>query len=152
MSRLDRAHPPAPLAATPVARPAPALPRRILLWSALALAAAAGVVAGAAPAPADPELTALLRFMAAMKAGIALGAALLVDWRLRHPIRPFLAGAAVVAAATALAGPALMFGTVQMTLGGILHYAGLGALLLLAAVDRVAIGAILREAVSRRRR
>jgi hypothetical protein len=152
MSRLDRAHPPAPLAATPVAQPAPSLPRRLLLWSTLALAATLGLLAGAAPLPADPELTALLRFMAATKAGIALGAALLVDWRLRHPIRPALAAAAITASATALAGPALMFGLVQMTLGGVLHYAGLGALLLLAALDRAAIGAILREAVSRRRR
>jgi hypothetical protein len=150
MSRLDRIHP-APPAATAIAAPASPLPRRILLWSALALAAALGLWAGAAPTPADPELTALLRFMAAMKAGIALGAAFLLDWRLRHPIRPTLAAASIAAAATALAGPALMFGLVQMTLGGILHYAGLGALLFLAALDRAAIGAILRDAVSRRR-
>jgi hypothetical protein len=151
MSHLDRPIPAAAEVSTS-ARPAPALPRRVLLWSALALAAALGLLAGAAPAPADPELAALLRFMAATKAGIALGAALLVDWRLRHPIRPALAVAAIAAAATALGGPALMFGLVQMTLGGVLHYAGLGALLLLAALDRAAIGAILREAVSRRRR
>ncbi len=152
MSRLDRAHLPAPLAGSAVTPPASPLPRRVLLWAVLALAAAAGLSAGAGPAPGDAELAALLRFMAATKAGIALAAALVVDWRLRHPARPLLVASLVAAAATSLAGPALMFGLTDMSLGGVLHYAGLGALLLLAWLDRAATGAILREAVARRRR
>jgi hypothetical protein len=151
MSRLSPPPPAAPLAGSTATRAgSPGLRRLVLL---AALSAAVGLGLGlTARGGGDPDLVPLLGFMAATKAGIALGAALLVDWRLRHPAGRVLAVLLVGGAALALAGPVVMFDTSQLRLGGLMHYAGLGMLALLAWRDRVAVGAILAAAVEARRR
>src|SRR4051812_33021347 len=79
LSRLDRSSWPTPLATSPVLPAARPLAWRLAL--AVALLAVAGLLLsfarGTGPgetAASDPELAVLLRFMAAMKLGIALGA------------------------------------------------------------------------------
>ncbi len=133
-------------------RPAPARAPRLALLAALGLAVAAVGVLGRGGPPLDADFAALLGFMAATKAGIALGAAALVWWRLGHPLRGGLATGLIAASAAALAGPVLMLLNPEVLhLGAVLHYGGLGALALLAWLDRAAIGALLSQAVARRR-
>ena len=64
--------------------------RAALIGTALLAAIAGFAVAGAA-APGEPELALLIRFMAVIKAAMALGAVALVAWRLTLPATPRLA-------------------------------------------------------------
>jgi len=52
----------------------------------------AALALGSGTAAADPELTLLIRFMAVLKAGMALAGAALAAWRLRFPASSRLAG------------------------------------------------------------
>ncbi len=152
MSRLGPVRPVEAPALSRGATPASTLAPRIALLAALALAVAAVGVLGRGGPPLDADFAALLGFMAITKAGIALGAAVLVWWRLGHPLRGGTAGAVIAASATALAGPVLMLANPEaLHLGAVLHYGGLGALAGLAWRDRAAIGALLAQAVARRR-
>jgi hypothetical protein len=96
----------------PQVRPAPRAAagtwRALLLLGVLA-AAFAGARLGAPGAAllADPGLARLLRGMAAIKAGLALGGVALLAWRFGRPVTvgvatAYLAGAWTVVAATAL--------------------------------------------------
>ncbi len=161
----DQAHrfPTAAPALSPAAASAPApaaraaaLPR-ILLGAAVALAAAAAWLATGGPeaaraAAADPELTWLLRPMAATKLLVALGALALAYWRLGRPAGPAAMAGWLVAAALLGAGPALIWRIATVGVGGLAFHAGLLALLLTAWLDRGAVGTALSEAIATRRR
>ena len=151
MSRLDRHHPPAPFAGTRIVRPTASPARRIALLASLVTGVAAALLLGGTTADlGDPDLAVVLRTTAATKALIILGAAWLVDWRLRHPAGRATAAALIVAVTAALSGTALMFGLAEFRAGAALHYAGLAALGFLAWRDRAAIAAILAARASRR--
>lgn len=159
----DQAHrfPTAAPALSPAAASAPApatrataLPR-ILLGATVALAAAwlaTGGPEAARAAAADPELTWLLRPMAATKLLVALGALALAYWRLGRPAGPAAMAGWLVAAALLGAGPALIWRIATVGVGGLAFHAGLLALLLTAWLDRGAVGMALSEAIAARRR
>ena len=75
--------------------------RAALIGTAL-LAAIAGFAFAGAAAPGEPELALLIRFMAVIKAAMALGAVALVAWRLTLPATPRLALAGIAALITAM--------------------------------------------------
>jgi hypothetical protein len=114
----------------------PALARGILLLV-IAAAAAAGAMAAAAPASslaaahAGADLIRLLRFMAVLKAAIAVTAAAAVFWRLGAAITlPWFAIYAAACASMA-AGPGLIWAMVHVGLGAALLHGGLLAVILL---------------------
>ena len=156
MSRLDRHHPPAPFAGSratpPPVAPGGAASRRIALLAALVAATAAALLLGNDPRAGDldPDLATVLRVSVATKGLIALCVAAVVDWRLRHPVGGRTATAFIAAAALSLAGPAFAYGLIHLQTGLTLHYAGLGALALLAWRDRAAIAAIFEARAHRR--
>jgi len=114
----------------------PAMARGILLLV-IAAAAAAGAIDAAAPASsvavahAGADLTRLLRFMAVLKAAIAVTAAAVVFWRLGAAITlPWFAAYAAACAAMA-AGPGVIWAMVHVGLGAVLLHGGLLAVILL---------------------
>lgn len=115
------------------------VPNRTVLVAAVAGAVLAGfAVAGwgaDAPRMADGELTHLLRMMAVLKLVLALGAAFLVDWRLRQPVGPRAVAAYVAGAGMMAAGPGLIWGLAHLVLGAVLFHAGVAMLLVLACKD-----------------
>ncbi len=111
---------------------------RPVLAAAVLGAAAAALLTGADPSAADPELLVLLRFMAVVKAAMALGAAALVTWRLGWPVRPAAAAGYVVATSSMAAGPGLIWQLGHVGAGAVLVHGGLVALIGLAWLDRAA--------------
>jgi hypothetical protein len=114
----------------------PALARG-LLFLVIAAAAAAGALGVASPASslavahAGTELTRLLRFMAVLKAGIAVAAGAAVFWRLGAGVTlPWFAAYAAACAAMA-AGPGVIWAMVHVGLGAVLLHGGLLAVILL---------------------
>jgi hypothetical protein len=114
----------------------PALARGILLMV-IAAAVAASAIAAAAPASsvavahAGAELTRLLRFMAVLKAAIAVTAAAVVFWRLGAAITlPWFTAYAFACGAMA-AGPGVIWAMVHVGLGAALLHGGLLAVILL---------------------
>ena len=85
---------------------------------------------------ADPELALLLRFMAIVKAGIALGAAALVARRMRDPVQPAAALAYVAAASSMAAGAGFIWQLEHVAAGAVLVHGGLVALAAVAWMDR----------------
>jgi hypothetical protein len=139
MSRLSdaRSHggfPSAPRRAEPY--------HRIALAATVVLAAAAGFVIGQdalsvrAAQAAGPELVRVLRFMAAIKGVLALGATALVWWRFGYPASVRLTTAAIAACALMAAGCGVVWCMAHIVLGSALFYAGLLPLLALAYIDR----------------
>lgn len=157
MSYLTRNHDPAPAAASLAAqRAASALPVRVALVAAVALAIALAQVLGhgeaaARAAAADPELTRMLRGMAALKAGLALGAVCLVAWRLGYPASARLAAGLIAAAALMAAGPVLIWHVAPVAAAALLFHAGMGLLLVLCLTDRSGAQELYAAATSRRR-
>lgn len=130
------------------AAPQSALPApryRIALVIAVALAAVAGIVAGQDAASAHavqvagPDLTRLLRLMAAVKAAMALGATWLAWWRLGYPASLRVAAACIVACALMAAGPGLIWSMTHVALGAVLVHAGLLLMLILSWADRAGV-------------
>jgi hypothetical protein len=109
--------------------------RAALIGTAL-LAAIAGFAFAGAAAPGEPELALLIRFMAVIKAAMALGAVALVAWRLTLPATPRLAFAGIAACALMAAGPGLIWGMQHVIAGAVLFHAGFALLLVLAWRDR----------------
>ncbi len=104
----------------------------------------------AAAAHAGDALTRLLRFMAVVKAGIALAACAAMLWRLGAAITlPWFTAYAVSAAAMA-AGPGLIWGMVHVGLGAMLLHGGLIGTILLFWQDK-AVGDRLAAVVAARR-
>jgi hypothetical protein len=124
----------------------------LLLCVAAALAAAFLATGGEsdAVAQAGPDLTRLLRAMAAIKALAAAAAIAAVLWRLGSPATlPWLAGYALAGAAMA-AGPLLVWSLAHVALGALLLHGGLLATLLLLWRDP-AVAARLAALVATRR-
>ena len=94
----------------------------------LALATQAG--------PHDPELATLLRFMAVLKAAMALGAAALIAWRLGWPVRPATGLGYVAGVSSMAAGAGLIWQLGHVGTGALLVHGSLLALAGLAWLDR----------------
>ena len=106
-----------------------------LTLAAAALAAAA-LALTTQPGPHDPELATLLRFMAVVKAAMALGAAALLGWRFGRPMRP-AAGLAYIAGTSSMAaGAGLIWQLGHVGTGALLVHGGLLALIGVAWMDR----------------
>ena len=109
------------------------------LIAAAILAAFAGLAIGHHPAyhaaSFDVDLARLLRFMALIKAALAVLAGGLVWWRLRLAASPRLATAYIGALALMAAGPGLIWSMTHMIAGAILFHAGLLAFLALGWTD-----------------
>lgn len=120
--------------------PLPATLPTVRLYWRMALAAAvlgAGTLALTTGAgPHDPELATLLRFMAVVKAAMALGAAALVGWRFGSPVRPATALACIAGTSSMAAGAGLIWQLGHVGAGVLLVHGGLAALAGLAWVDR----------------
>jgi hypothetical protein len=126
-----------PHAQTSISALAPGVARAILL-AVITIAFLAGchfTGGPAAAAHAGPALARLLRFMAVVKAGIALAACAAVLWRLGAAITlPWFTAYAVSAAAMA-AGPGLIWGMAHVAPGALLLHGGLIATVLLVWRD-----------------
>ena len=156
MSRLSDAHfhggfPSAPRRVEPY--------RRITLAFAVIAAAAAGFAIGhdalsvRVAQAAGPDLVRLLRFMAAVKGVLALGAVAVAWWRLGYPASARLAMAAITACALMAAGCGVVWCMAHIVLGSALFYAGLLSLVALGYVDRDEVhdaASNLRLAIQRR--
>lgn len=132
----------------PAVRPywRPLLAAAVLGTATLALTTQAG--------PHDPELATLLRFMAVVKAAMALGAAALVGWRFGSPVRAATALAYIAGASSMAAGAGLIWQLGHIGAGALLVHGGLLALAGIAWLDRTgwdqAAGAISASIRSRR--
>ena len=80
-----------------------------------------------APAIAGSDLTNLLRFMAALKGGLALVVLVAVFWRLAAPISLLRLAPYAIASGTMVAGPGLIWGMSHVGLGALLLHGGLFA-------------------------
>jgi hypothetical protein len=127
----------------------------------LVLVVVAGIAAGLlatgdagrahAVAAAGPELTRLLRAMAAIKSVLSAAAVAAVLWRLGAAVRlPWFAGYAAAAAAMA-AGPGLIWDMAHVGAGALVLHGGLLMTIVLLWRDPV-MAARLSEAVAARRR
>ena len=84
----------------------------------------------------DPDLMVLLRFMAVVKAGMAIGIAALVAWRMREPVRFAPASAYVAAVCSMAAGAGLIWQLGHVAAGAVLVHGGLAAFAVAAWMDR----------------
>ncbi len=139
----DFAHPTSPVAAARPTVHAPAR-RRVPPFAPVCVltvigAALAGLVLGrwsaAAGAAWDPQLVALLRFMAAIKFAGVIAASALVLWRARTPFPNRAAFASVAALASMALAPGLIGSLAHIALAAALFHAGLLTLLVLAWRD-----------------
>ncbi len=109
--------------------------RRGLLLAALAAGAGWAIYATGATDTAEAvaragwELARLLRFMALLKATMAMGALAAVWWRLALPATPGWLLAYLAAGAAMAAGPVLIWGMAHVGLGSLLLHGGLFAAL-----------------------
>jgi len=126
-----------PFAASEAARREARISAAPLVWGTAAAAGLAGLVVGllAKPPYMDAELVPLLRFMALIKAGMALGAAALTQWRLRREAGVWVAGALVGSTALMMGAPGLIWALTHVVLGAVLFHAGLVVFLVAAARD-----------------
>jgi hypothetical protein len=133
----------------------PAAARAVLAVAILAALAGGALATGPdavarAVAASGPDLTRLLRAMAALKAVMAAGAVAAMVWRLGAAVTlPWLAGYAAAAAAMA-AGPVVIWGMAHVGVGATLLHGGLLASVLLLWRDP-AVGARLSAIVAARR-
>jgi len=95
-------------------------------------------------------LTRLMRFMAVVKAAMALAAASALFWRFGGPVRLNWFAAYAVSAAAMAAGPGLIWGMVHVGLGALCLHGGLFATILLLWRDP-ATSARLQAMVTARR-
>ena len=122
---------------------------RLLLAGAVAAAGVLGL--GGDGGGAGSELLVLMRFMAGVKAAMALGAVALVWWRMGAPVGRGTAAAYVMAAAVMAAGPGLIWDMRHIALGAAAVHGGLSALLVVGWLDRAGWNGLVGEAVARRR-
>ncbi len=115
--------------------------------------AAAGVLGffGGGDGGAGSDLLVLMRFMAVVKAAMALGAVALVWWRMGAPVGRGAAAAYVMAAAVMAVGPGLIWDMRHIALGAVAVHGGLSALLVVGWLDRAGWNSLVGEAVARRR-
>ncbi len=130
---------------------------RAVLCMVIAVAMAAGFVATSPAASAlamqhdGAALTRLMRFMALIKAGMAMLTAGAVFWRLALPATALRLAAYITSAAAMSAGPGLIWGMVHVGWGALLLHGGLLAAVLLLWRDP-AVAARLEALVAARRR
>jgi hypothetical protein len=112
-------------------------PRRAILVLAVAGAGAASAAVGAAGSalPADADLVLLVRFMAVVKAMMAMAAAGLVWWRLGSGIGTGLAAGYIAAVTLMATSPGVVWSMTSPTLASALFHSGLLFGLALAARD-----------------
>jgi hypothetical protein len=123
---------------------------RLALGAAVVAAGALGFMGGG-DGGAGSDLLVLLRFMAGVKAAMALGAVALVAWRMGAPVGVGTAAAYVAASALMAAGPGLIWDMQHVALGAMAVHGGLSALLVVGWMDRAGWSGVLGEAVARRR-
>ena len=99
-------------------------------------AAVVALLTNADPSAADPELLVLLRFMAVVKAAMAMVAMALVAWRLNGPVRPATALIYVAAVSSMAAGAGLIWQLEHVAAGAVMVHGGLVAAAVLAWFDR----------------
>ena len=138
MTDLSQIH--APTARRPIIVPRrKPLPWPVLLYAGVAVAGTAGFVAGRATAGdasgMEWQLAVLLRFMAAVKGLMVLGALGLTQWRVRAPASGALALAYGAALALMAAGPGLIWSLSHIAVGAAAFHAGLLLYLVLAWRD-----------------
>jgi hypothetical protein len=127
----------------------------------LAAAIAAGYVALLWTAPdatasalrqTDAELVMLLRFMAVVKALLALFALAAAVWRLGYPASPLLTAAYVLAPALMCAAPVVIWQMAYVATGAEMFHGGLALLLLALFADRGQASDLAKTALMRLRR
>jgi hypothetical protein len=139
MSFLGR--PPEAASASQSVRPLPSvragLPPALLVWGIGGAAGLVGLLIGlqAAPPRMDAALVPLLRFMAVIKAGMAVGAGALVQWRLQGDAGIWLKWSLLGATALMMVGPGVIWGLNHIVLGALLFHAGLVVFLVASARD-----------------
>jgi len=106
----------------------------MFLTAAMIGAAALGLLAG--HSAVDPELALLLRFMAGVKAMMAVAAGALAAWRFGHPVRPAVGMGYVVAVSGMAAGAALIWQLEHVAVGAVMVHGGLATLAILGWLDR----------------
>ncbi len=122
--------------------------RSIGFFPGLGLAVFAGGALGLSlaqgPSATDPALLTLLRFMAVMKGGLALGAAWALMGRWRRPMQNPARGAYLIGLAALIAGPPPIWAGTHVLAGAVLVHAGLALLAVTAWRDRAAWRPILK--------
>ena len=126
---------------------------RVALVAVFAGAGALGFLgfAGGGDGGAGSDLVVLMRFMAGVKAAMALGAVALVWWRMGAPVGRGTAAAYVAASALMAAGPGLIWDMRHVGLGAMAVHGGLSALLVVGWLDRAGWSGVLGGALVRRR-
>ncbi len=123
---------------------------RLALMGAVAAVGVLGFLGGNGGG-AGSDLLMLMRFMAGVKAAMALGAVALVWWRMEAPVGRAAAAAYVMAAAVMAVGPGLIWDMRHIALGAVAVHGGLSALLVVGWLDRAGCIGVGGEAVARRR-
>jgi len=164
MSDIVSSHPARFVAAAPVAvaQGGPAVWRASLWQPALlvlvgATAAAGWLAAGVDAArpsllDSDPELAMLLRFMAGVKAAIALAVLGVTAWRLGHPATPAVILLYLAAVSLMCAAPGVIWQLAYVGVGAGLFHAGLLLLLGALVADRGEATQLVGTALRRARR
>lgn len=127
-----------------------ALAMAVVLAAVTAFAVGQDAASAQAVQAAGPELTRVLRFMAAVKAILALAASWLAWWRLGYPATPRLAVACIAACALMAAGPGLIWSMEHAALGAVMVHAGLLLMLILGWADRAGLQEVATSAGRRR--
>ena len=123
---------------------------RLALAGAVAAAGVLGFLGGD-DGGAGSDLLVLMRFMAGVKAAMALGAVALVWWRMGAPTGRGTAAAYAMAAAVMAVGPGLIWDMRHIALGAVAVHGGLSALLAVGWLDRAGWNGVVGQAVARRR-
>ena len=156
MSRLTNAFDHAAFVSTAPRRAGSAPLWRGILAASVGLAIAVAFLAGQDAASvravesAGPELTRLLRFMAAVKAVLAIGGIALVWWRSAYPATRRAMLAYVAACLSMAVAPGLIWSVAHVALGAILFHAGLALLLLVCWTDGASTQDLFRRRARRR--
>jgi hypothetical protein len=99
---------------------------------------------------AGAELTMLLRFMALVKSGFAIGLVWLAAWRLGFPASPGITTAYAAACALMPAGAGLIWGLAHVVAGAVLFHAGLLLIIGVGWIDQEDFGTLMVRSFRRR--
>jgi hypothetical protein len=139
------------------ARPGWAGNWRATMWGVALVCGVAGFMVTGAAATAGAvradgaELVMLLRFMATVKTGMAVGLVALAAWRMGFPARPGMATWYAVACGLMPAGAGLIWGMAHVAIGAVLFHAGMILMMGVAYADRDDGGVRLTRAALGRR-
>ncbi len=115
------------------------------------------MTASQAVVQADPDLAKLMRFMAAIKGLMALGALALIGWRFGYDATPRTQLAYLLTGALLMAGTGFIWRIDTVVEGAVAFHLGLGLLIALACLDKgghqavSSIVAVRRAAIGRSR-